>query len=54
MVEGGKIDPKILEIIPEHVFKAFFDVETTTMPNLAQDYDVIGFDIDCCLGQYNV
>lgn len=54
MVESGEIDPKILEIIPEKVFKAFFDVKTTTMPNLAKDYDVIGFDVDLCLGKYNV
>ena len=44
---GKRIDP-----IPPSLKKSFFT--DSQMPNLTEDYDAIGFDVDNCLCKYNV
>lgn len=38
--------------IPPHIKKFFFQGKSP--PDILQDYDVLGFDVDHCLVKYNI
>ena len=43
---------KIKDTIPPEIKQCYFT--DRVKPNLLEDYDVIGFDVDHCLVKYNV